>query len=158
MPRQVIQSYKKVLNFAPVSQASGSRNIIYATGVDSVAAGQTSPTDSDVPTGSVIRFVTIQMSLGQIVGGAIFAHMSIQRLGNSQPAIASNVIGGSPQRNQVFRQMMVSVGENQNMNHTYTFKVPPKFQRLREGDNWLLEITTTGTLVQAFQIIYKFYR
>ena len=158
MPRQVIQSYKKVLNFAPVSQAAGSRNIIYATGVDSVAAGQTSAIDSDVPTGCIIKFVTIQISLGQIVGGAVFAHMSIQRLGNSQPAVPSNTVGGSPQRNQVFRQFMKQLGINQNYNQTITFKVPPKFQRVREGDNWLLEITTSNTLTQAFQVIYKFYR
>lgn len=156
--RAVIQSYKKVLNFAPVSQAAGSRNINLANGVDSVAAGQTGPTDDDVPTGCIIKSFNIDVSLAQIVGGAIFAHYSIQKLHTSQPSVASNVVGGNPTRNQVHRQYMKSIGENQNFNQTIRFKIPPKFQRMREGDIWLLEITTSGTVVQAFQCIYKFYR
>ncbi len=155
---QVIQSFKKVLNFAPVSQAAGSRNIIFTTGQDSVAAGQTSPTDAQIPTGAIVRFVEIQMSLGQIVGGAVFAHCSIQLIRSGQTPIPSNVIGGNPQRNQVFHQFMYSIGINQNFNRSIKFKVPKFVQRVREGDFWVFEITTSNTLTQSFQVIYKFYR
>ncbi len=158
MPRAVVQSYKKVLNFAPASIAAGGRDIVLAVGVDSVAAGQTGPTDANVPTGCIIKHVEIQISLGQIVGGAVFAHMSLQKLENSQPTIASNVIGGSPQRNQVFRQLMKQLGINQNFNYTVKFMIPKKFQRMREGSNWVFQIQTSNTLTQSFQIIYKFYR
>ncbi len=155
---QVVQSYKKVLNFAPVSQGAGSRNIIFTIGQDSVAAGQTTPTDANIPTGAVVKFVEIQMSLGQIVGGAVFAHCSIQQIRSGQSSIPSNIIGGNPQRNQVFHQFMYQLGINQNFNRTIKFKVPGRFQRVREGDFWVFEITTSNTLTQAFQIIYKFYR
>ncbi len=158
MPRAVIQSFKKVINEAPASTAAGSRNIIFVTGVDSVAAGQTGPGDSGVPTGSVIRFVEIQISLGQIVGGSVFVHYSLQLLRSGQSAVASNVIGGSNRRNQVMHQNMYQLGINQNFNRTLKMKIPRMFQRIREGDLWLLEVTTGNTLTQAFQIIYKFYR
>lgn len=156
--RPVIQSFKKVINSAPVSQAAGSRTIVFTAGVDSVAAGQTGPTDGNVPTGSIIKSILIQISLAQIVGGAIFAHYSIQRTHSGQVTIASNIIGGSPQRNQVHHQEMQSIGQDQNWNRSFLFKIPKAYQRVREGDSWNLEITTSGTIVQAFQFIYKFYR
>ncbi len=158
MPRAVVQSYKKVINFAPASIGSGSANQIFVTGVDSVAAGQTGPTDSGVPTGSVIRFVEIQIALGQIVGGAVFVHYSLQLLRGGQAAVPSNVIGGSNRRNQVLHQNMFQLGINQNFNRTLKMKIPRMFQRVREGDLWLLEVTTSNTLTQAYQIIYKFFR
>ncbi len=159
MPRQVVQSFKKVINEAPVSQAAGSRSIIISQGVDSVAAGQTSPTDADVPTGSIIKFIEIQVAMGQITGGAVFAHCSIQQMRSQQTAIPSNVIGGSPRRNQVFHQFLWEFGVNQSWSRIIKFKVPPRFSRVREGDSWIFEITTSGgSVTQAFQIIYKFYR
>jgi len=156
--RPIVQSFKKVLNFAPVSQAAGSRDIILVIGQDSVAAGQTGPIEPNVPTGSIVKFVDISLSFGQIVGGAVFAHCSIQLLHSGQTSIPSNIIGGNPQRNQVMHQFMYSIGINQNFNRTIKFKVPKKFQRIREGDFWVFEITSSNTLTQALQVIYKFYR
>ncbi len=158
MPRAVVQSFKKVINIAAVSQAAGSRNITLSQGVDSVAAGQTGPTDAQVPTGAIIKFFEIQIGLGQIVGGSVIVHYSVQLVRTDQTAVISNVVGGSAKRNQVFRQNLYSLGINQNFNRTIPFKIPPRFQRVREGDIWLLEITTSNTLTQVFQIIYKFYR
>ncbi len=154
----VIQSYKKVLNYAPVAQAAGSRDIVLSKGEDSVAAGQTGPTDADVPTGAIIKYIEVQVALGQIVGGSVTVHWSLQRLHVSQGTVNSNVVGGSPQRNQVLLQQMFILGINQNFNRTLKFKIPRKFQRVRENDFWILEITTSNTLTQAFQVIYKFYR
>ena len=153
-----VQSFKKVLNHAPASFGAGSRTLNMTTGTDSVAAGQTSPTDSQVPTGAILKFIEIQISYGQISGGAVFAHCSIQLLRANQTAIASNVVGGNPQRNQVFHQMMYQLGINQNFNRTIKFRIPKKFGRVREGDKWIWEITSSGTLTQAHQFIYKFYR
>ncbi len=157
-PRQVIQSYKKVLNFAPVSQGAGSRNINLAFGVENATVGQTSVTDDDVPTGCIIKSFTIQVAYGQIVGGAVFMNWSIQKLHANQSAIASNVIGGNPQRNQVFKQGLVQLGLNQTFTQTIHFKIPPKFQRMREEDKWVLQLENSNTVVEAVQVIYKFYR
>lgn len=157
-PRQVIQSFKKVLNFAPASTGAGSKNVVLSIGQDSVAAGQTSATDNGVPTGAIIKYFEIQLAYSQIVGGSVFVHYSIQQLRSGQSAILSNVVGGSPQRNQVFLQGMASIGINQNWNRSIKFKIPRKFQRVREGDLWLIEITNSNTLVMAEQVIYKFYR
>jgi len=156
--RPVIQSFKKVINEAPVAQAAGSRSVLITTGVDSTAAGQTSPTDVDVPTGSLIKYLELQMGLGQIVGGSVIVHYSLQLMRSQQVAVPSNVVGGSPRRNQVFRQYCFALGINQNFNRVIKFPVPERFQRVREGDNWVLEITTSNTLTQVFQFIYKFYR
>ncbi len=156
--RPVIQSFKKVINYAGVSQAAGNRDLPITNGQDSVAAGQTSPTDTSVPTGSVVKFIEVQIALGQIVGGSVLVHYSMQLLHNGQTTVASNVVGGSPQRNQVFRQYSFSLGINQNFNRTIAFKIPSRFQRIREGDLWILQITTSNTLTQQFQMIYKFYR
>ncbi len=158
MPRQVIQSYKKVLNFAPTSIGAGSTNYIMITGTDSVAAGQTGVTDAVVPTGCIVKSITIQCMFSQIVGGSVFLHLSVQHLRAGQSAIASNVIGGNPQRNQVFLQKAMSVGINQNMNPQMSLKIPSRFGRVREGDNWVLEVTNSNTIVTAVQVIYKFYR
>ncbi len=104
-PRAVIQSYKKVLNFAPASRTSGT--VIAATlslGEDSIAAGQTGTTDNGVPTGSVIKFIEIQWAIGNVSGGNNFLNVTIQLLHAGQTNISPLVVGGNPQRNPVFFQ------------------------------------------------------
>ncbi len=156
--RPVIQSYKKVLNIAPLSTSAGTTGHTLTQGVDSVAAGQTSVTDAQVPTGCLIKYIEIQLAWSQIVGGSVFVHYSLQLVHNAQTAIISNVVGGNPQRNQVFHQWFVSLGINQNFNRIIKFKIPKKFHRVREGDKWILTVTNSNTLVMGYQIIYKFYR
>lgn len=155
----VIQSYKKVLNHAPASVAAATQsNKSISTGVDSVAAGQTSVTDAQVPTGSIIKFVEIQLSVQNLVNVAAFGHVAIQLLHSGQGQVAPNASGGSAQRNQVFHLDMFSVGQNQNVNRKYRFKIPPKFQRVREGDTWQISFTCDQIRTEAYQMIYKFYR
>ncbi len=158
IPRQVVQSYKKVLNFAPTSQTIGNHFNILATGVDSVAAGQTGVTDADVPTGCIIKYFEIQYSQSNLVLINAFTHFIIQRTHAGQTAIAGNIVGGNPQRNQVFYQSLAMLGQQQNMNRTFRFKVPKKYQRIREGDNWSFGYTTSAVVSDACQVIYKFYR
>lgn len=159
MPRSVVQSYKKVINLAPTSRvaASNSHNVM-STGVDSVAAGQTSAIDNQVPTGSVIKYFEIQHSFMNLVSIASFMHIAIQLTRSGQTPQVANAIGGNPQRNQVFHQSMMSVGANQNGNRVYRFKVPAKYQRVREGDKWNFSVTCDTIWTDASQIIYKFYR
>ncbi len=129
-----------------------------ATGVDSVAAGQTGVIDPNCPTGCVIKFFEIQTAIQNLTGGATFIHFIIQRTHSGQSALAANIVGGNPQRNQVFFQKLVGLGTDQNGNWTFRFKVPKKYQRLREGDNWSFGSTVDTSHSSATQVIYKFYR
>lgn len=157
-PRQVIQSFKKVINQAPASVAAGSNVYQIAQGVDSVAAGQTSAVDVNVPTGSIIKNITIQFSLANLVSIATFAHVAIVHLRSGQSAPAANVVGGDPRRNQVHYQNLYSIGKDQNRDIKINFKIPAKFQRVREDDQWVFVITTNQITTQVSQYIYKFYR
>ncbi len=155
----VIQSYKKVLNEAPASRISGSDIVsTMSNGVDSTAAGQTGPTDSNVPTGCVIKYFEIQWAMGNVSGGNNFFHVCIQLLHSGQSKVSPNVVGGNPQRNQVFYQSFFQIGTDQNGSRTYRFKVPKKLQRVREGDSWKFVRQGSATFTDGTQIIFKFYR
>ncbi len=158
-PRPVINSFKKVLNFAPASRLSATDiESIITTGTDSVAGGQTSVNDSQVPTGSLVKFFEIQWSLGNTTGGSAFFNAIIQLTHSGQGGLSPVTVGGSPQRNQVFFQTAFQLGNGQNGSRTYRFKIPKKFQRIREGDRWLFTRTGNATYTDAVQVIYKFYR
>ncbi len=157
--RPVIQSFKKVLNDAPASRLSATNiQTTLSVGVDSTAAGQTGPTDAGVPTGSLIKFFEIQWAMGNVSGGNNFFHVAIEQIHSNQGIIAPNVVGGSPQRNQVFYQSLFQIGTDQNGSRTYRFKVPRKYQRVREGDEWRFVRQGSATFTDGVQVIYKFYR
>ncbi len=154
-----VQSYKKVLNFAPISRAAAfqSDNVI-VTGADSIAQGQTSPTDNTVATGSKISFIEIQIALVNLVSVSCFTHIIIQHLHSGQSVVGANVVGGNPQRNQVFHQDLFNIGQDQNLTRKYRFKIPLRVQRVREGDQWVVSILASQVRQEALQIIYKTYR
>ncbi len=156
---QVIQSYKKVLNFAGAGRGAGSViDFVITNGVDSIAAGQTGVTDPNVPTGSVIKYFEIMYADANLVSISYTNHWTIQQVHSGQTKISPLVVGGNPQRNQVFAQGLFSVGQNQNSTHIMKFKVPPKFQRVREGDQWIFTIVGSAVHTDTCMVIYKFYR
>ncbi len=159
MPRAVIQSYKKVLNFAPASNTAAT-DIVFnlSIGEDSVAAGQTSPTDHNVPTGAVIKYMEIQLAAGNPTTTPLFLHTAIERIEPNQSIVPPNLVGGNNKRNQVLHQTLVQIGERQNHSRTFKFKIPPKFQRVKEGSLWKLVCTGDVVWNSAVQVIYKFYR
>ncbi len=155
----VVQSYKKVLNFAPTSRAAAATIVqVLVQGVDSTAAGQTGPTDPFVPVGSIVKYIEIQFSWTNLVLVSLFTHFAIQHLRSGQAAVSPLLVGGDPQRNQVHLQLMKSLGQTQNGNLTIKFRIPPKYQRVRDGDKWDLVFNGNAVYVQATQVIYKFYR
>ncbi len=158
-PRTVVQSYKKVLNFAPASLGAGKEDHLLVDGKDSTTSGQTGPTDANVPTGSIITSILIQQSYSNLAATARYINTSVQMLlGGQANTVASTAVGGNDQRNQVFHQELFNVGEAQNANRSYLFKVPKKYQRLREGMKWLFTYNADGTHTRSVQVIYKFYR
>lgn len=155
----VIQSYKKVLNHAPTSRAAATDHLTLLTrGQDSVAAGQTTATDANIPTGALVKYIEIQYSSVNLVAVASFLHWAIIRTHSGQTAPSSNAVGGDPLRNQVHLQGMYTMGQNQNSNRTIRFKVPKKFQRVRDGDSWFFSKTCDTVFSDSVQVIYKFYR
>ncbi len=159
MPRTVVQSYKKVLNFAPASRGTAKQDFQLVLGVDSLAAGQTGPTDTAVPTGSIITSILIQQAYVNLAATAGIINTSTQRLISGQAAtVAPNVVGGDDQRNQVMHQDLLACGLSQNLMRTYLFKVPKKYQRVREGDQWFFTYISNVTHTSAIEVIYKFYR
>ncbi len=156
--RPSIQSQKVVINHAAASFVAGTIVQGMSVGTDSVAAGQTGPTNTQVPTGSRIAAFNIRFAAVNIVGGALFLHIAIQLVHNAQTVVDPQLVGGNPQRNQVFYQDMRSIGINQNMNWAILFKIPKRFQRVREGDRWEFVWKATNTVTATNQIIYKYIR
>lgn len=155
----IIQSFKKVLNFAPTSIAAGGNNTYnMVIGDETSVAGQTTATDAKVPTGALVKFIEIQFSNANLVSIASFMHIAIEHLRATQTIVSPNAVGGDPQRNQIHFQAMWNIGKDQNSNRVFRFKIPKKFQRVREGDVWTF-VTTCDTIhTAAAQVIYKFYR
>ncbi len=158
-PKAIIQSFKMVVDHAPASRAATTvHNFTISTGQDSLAAGQGSPINTNVPTGAIIPFFEIQWSTVNLVSVSAYFWVTIQRLHSGQSAISGRVVGGDPQRNQVHRQLQYIVGKDQNSNHVWKFSVPPKYRRVREGDIWMFTIESDVVHNSAVQIIYKHQR
>lgn len=157
-PRSVVQSYKKVINLAPASVAAGITAQDMAVGVDSVAAGQTSAIDANVPTGCIIKEFVIQFSCANLVSVATFCWFTVQYLLSGQGNANPQIVGGHAQRNQVMFQTLRNIGKDQNFNIQLRIKVPKKFQRMREGMRWRAVWDIDQIHTEAMQVIYKFYR
>ncbi len=156
--RPVIQSYKKVIFFVDASFSAGFQNDELAVGVDNATVGQTSATDTNVPTGSIIKYFEVQFASSNVVLTPCFINCTIQYRLAGQTAINPNSMGGSNQRNQCLHMDLFTVGEGQNSTHKFRFKVPKGFQRIREGMRWTLTWSNSATVNRQTQCIYKFYR
>ncbi len=156
--RPVIQSYKKVINVAPASYTAGFQNVLFAKGTDSVAQGQTSASDNAVVTGSLVKFVEVQFACVNLAAAAAFITPSLQYVLSGQTTIDPRSVGGSPQRNQVLFQTCLASGESQSVNRVFKFKIPKKFQRLKEGMEWGFVWANSATVTAVIQIVYKTYR
>lgn len=154
-PRPMIKTYKKIINFASASFSAGFQQEVIATGVDSIALGQTSAGDVNVPTGSRISGFEFQFAVSNVVLTPCFLNCSIQYVLNNQVAQDPDLLGGNPQRNQVLHQDLFTVGEGQNSTHKFKIKIPQKFQRIREGMSWLMVWSNSATVNRTTQIIYK---
>ncbi len=155
IPRPFVKTYKKVLKFAPASFAAGFNNQFFATGVDSIALGQTGPIDPNVPTGTRIRWCEIQFSASNVVSTACYVVCTIQYVLSGQTFVNPDNVGGDPQRNQVLHQELFSIGSNQSSTHKFRFKVPKKFQRIREGMSWAMTFSNNVTINNTTLMIYK---
>ncbi len=154
-PRPQIHTYKKVLNFLEASVAAGFQGELMVSGVDSVALGQTTNIDGKVPTGSRVKYIEAQLVISNLVSVHCYINVCLQYTVTGQSVIDPQAVGGNQQRNQVLHQELYSVGADQNSTHKFKFKIPPRFQRLREGMKWELVWSNNQTVNRAVQVIYK---
>ncbi len=153
------QSYKKVINHAPTARAAASAiSHAIVVGTDSVAAGQTGPTDTAVPTGSVIKWLEIQYAYTNLVAVSLFHHSILQLARSQQANIDPLVVGGNNARNTVVHQELRSLGKEQNGTIKLKIRIPKIYQRIREGDFWTFITNGSAVYTDAVQVIYKFYR
>ncbi len=153
----VVKSFKKVLNVIPASYTSGFTNVILTTGVDAISPGQLSITDQNIPTGSVVKYIEIQFAAVNLTATAGILGFALQYFLAGQTPIDPSAVGGHPQRNQVLHQACIAAGDNQNVNRTFKFKIPKKFQRTKEGMGFAFSWSTNVTVTAAIQVIYKLY-
>ncbi len=156
-PRPVLNSYKKVLKFAPASFAAGFNNMFLIQGLDGITPKQTSSTDGQVPTGAVVKFIEVQFAVNNAVSTPVFVNCTLQYNDSTQVMQDPDTIGGNAQRNQCLHMDLFSVGQNQNSTHKFKFKIPKKFQRIRDGRDWALTWSNSNSVNVAMQAIYKFY-
>ncbi len=154
-PKPFTKTYKKIINSGQASVTSGKNNETLAVGTDAIAPGQSTVTDPAVPTGSRIRYFEVQFVIVNLTAGAAFTNCTLQYVLTGQGSVDPNLAGGHAQRNQILHMDMFSAGPDQNSNHKFRFKVPPKFQRIREGMQWLLVWNCSATVTRIVQTIYK---
>ncbi len=150
----MIKTYKKVINYAPTTVGASTQQYAMVTGIDSVAMGQVSGTDTTVPTGVKISRITVQFPIANLLASALIVHVAVQYTLGGQSPINANVVGGNAQRNQVIHQFVRSFGQFQNGSISYSFKVPRQFQRVKEGMIWHFTVTSSASATQTAQIIY----
>ncbi len=155
--RPVIQSYKQITVDGPASRAAAtdiSHRIVL--GVDNYTGP--SAANEEVPTGAVIKFLTILASFSNLVQVSGLLHFNLQCKRSGIVTVTPGAVGGSPQRNTVIHTAMRFIGQNQNTNIPLRVKIPPTFQRIREGDSWIIVYRADVVFASATQAIYKFYR
>ncbi len=155
--RPVVQSFKQVQWHAPVTLAAATKtDFQISAGLDNYAG----PTASnlEVPTGALIKAIIIQASAVNVAAGASFIHFTLQNVLSGQSTLDPVSVGGNPNRNEVHKHLLRASGENQNINVDFVYKVPAKFQRVKEGAKWHIVMHATQPAVFAMNVIYKFYR
>ncbi len=152
-----IQSYKQISVDGPASRAAAT-NITHGIviGVDNYTGP--SAANNEVPTGAKVMSVLIMVAFTNLVSVSSLLHLNVQCRRTGIALVTPGAIGGDPNRNTVIFTDMRFLGQDQNSNFIWRLKIPPIYQRIREGDNWQIVYRTDTTFASATQVIYKFYR
>ncbi len=153
--RLLIKTFKKVLKYAPASFGAGFNNQVLTTGLDGYAVAQTTATDGNVPVGARLEYFEVQFCVSNVVSAPCYINCTLQYILSGQTAINPDIVGGDPQRNQVLHMDLFTVGADQNSTHKFKFKIPQKYQRVREGMQWIMTWSNNVSVNQSSQIIYK---
>jgi len=157
-PRGSTRSVKYIVEVAGASESAGLTAHTICTGTDNATLGQTGVTDVAVPTGSKIVLFDIRMpkvNLGAAT--ANFIHWSLQITKSGQSVV--NPIGqsGNPLRTNVMLSGVLGLGAGQNNSLHIRYKVPKRFQRIKDGDVWNI-VNNNGLAVSAiYEFVYKVF-
>ncbi len=158
-PRGSTRSAKYIVQIAGASESPGLTAAVMIVGKDNTTLGQASVTDTDVPVGSKVTVIDIFMpkvNLGAAT--ANFIHWTLQRTQTGQAVINPISAGGNPLRTNILLSGVMGLGAGQNNSLHIRYKVPKRFQRIRDGDVWNL-VNNNGLAVSAiYQFIYKVFQ
>ncbi len=102
--------------------------------------------------------VLLMLTFTNLVSISSLLHLNLQCKRTGTTGVTPGAVGGSPVRNTVIHTMMVFLGKDQNSNFMFSVKIPPIYQRIREGDSWQIKYQVDSVFASATQVIYKFYR
>ncbi len=159
MPRGMSRSAKYIVNIAGASESAGLVAHTIINGADNTTLGQASITDVGVPVGSKVTQIEIFMpkvNLG--AGSANFVTWTIQRTESGQSIVSPITSGGNPLRKNIMLTGLVGHGAGQNSSLHIKFKVPPKFQRIADGNVWSIVNDNTAAISAQYQFIYKVWQ
>jgi len=152
-PRGSTRSAKYIVNQAGASEAAGTIAVSIAVGTDNTTLGQTGGTDIAVPVGA--KITVIDMFMPKVNLGAATANFitwSLQRTRTGQAIIRPDTAGGSPLRNNILLTGVLGLGAGQNNSLHIRYKIPPKFQRVADGDVW--NVVNRNDLVVSTQYLF----
>lgn len=153
--RPVIQSVKRQIVVGPITQVPGNIQYTLTKGTDllSVPVEQ-----AEVPTGAIVKYIEVQVSQ-QHVGttDTAFTVLSVQLVHSGQVAIDPYTTGGNEQRNQVMHTIVRCVSPLQNSNVMIKFKIPKRYQRIRNGDRWIMTVNNNIALEHLHFVFFKYY-
>ncbi len=155
-PRGMNRSAKYIIVSGPASAAAGTEAVTMVNAQDNATLGQTSVTDAGVPVGAKITSFEIFMpkvNLGAAT--ANFITWSIQRLLTGQAVVNPITASGAPLRKNIMLTGVVGLGAGQNNSLHIKFRVPPKFQRMGDGDQWVIVNNNDLAVSVTYYIIYK---
>ncbi len=102
--------------------------------------------------------VLLLLTFSNLVSISALLHMHVQFKRSGMTNLTPGAVGGSPSRNTITTTRMFFIGKEQNTSMVILVKVPQQFQRIREGDDWVLTYRADAVFASATQAIYKFYR
>ncbi len=155
LPRSTIRTVKRIVVGAASSEAAGLIAVTVVQGNDTGLQGQTGVTDTTVPVGSKIAAFEIFMPKVNLAATANFITWSLQRTQAGQSVLNPVSAGGANTRNNIMLTGVVGLGEGQNNNLHVKYRIPPKFQRIQDGNVWSLVMNNTSAVSTFYYMIYK---
>ncbi len=152
--RPMVRTAKYIVVTAAASEASGTNAVTFMKGKDDTTLGQTSVTDNNVPVGARITKVEMFMPKVNLTATANFVTWSITRSLSGQAVINPVVAGGDPLRKNILLTGVVGLGDGQNNSLHVKWKVPRRFQRVGDGDLWIVVNNNESAVSTFYYFIY----
>ncbi len=157
IPKGSTRSRKYQVVSAPASESAGKVDFLLAKGVDNATLGQTSVVDENIPVGAKITELRIRWEGVSLANVAVIGHWSLQRVSANQSTLDPAVAGGNSQFKNIMLSGMKSVGLNQNSSLNIRYKVPKKFWRVGDDEEWQFVTNFNNVMTVSKECIYKVF-